>query len=106
MALKLSSVIEYSLLSTALYIFVLSPLLHTYFPSLILESPESSYRSFEKTDLLVIPDPDLVCDPHNYNVHILSQEPLVVYIEGFLSHDEVEHLTNISYVSYQKAPLC
>jgi prolyl 4-hydroxylase len=98
MALKLSSIVEYLLLSAALYIFVLSPLLRTYFPSLILEPQESSYQSFEKTDSLVIPGPDLVCDPHNYNVHILSREPLVVYIEGFLSHDEAGHLVNVSYV--------
>ena len=99
MAFKLHSIVEYFLLSAALYIFVLSPLLRTYFPSLIPESQESSYESFEKTDSLIIPDPNLICDPHNYNVHILSREPLVVYIEGFLSQDEAEHLVNVSYVT-------
>lgn len=96
MALKLSSIVEYLLLSAVLYIFVLSPLLRTYFPSLILKSQESSYQSFEKTDSLTVPDLDLVCNQHNYNVHILSQDPLVMYIEGFLSDDETEHIVNIS----------
>lgn len=99
MALKLSSIVEYLVLSAMFYIFVLSRLLRTYLPFHILESQESSYQSFEKTDSLVIPDPDLVCDPHNYNVHILSREPLVLYIEGFLSQDECEHLINVSYVT-------
>lgn len=97
MALKFSSIVEYSLISAALYIFVLSPLLRIYFPSLIVGDQVSQYQSFEKTDALVIPDPGLVCEPHGYDVRILSREPLVVYVEMFLSRDEAEHLVNISY---------
>lgn len=97
MALKLSSVIEYLLVSAALYIFVISPLLRTYFPSLVVVDQQLQYHSFEKTDALVIPDPNLACEPHAYNVRILSREPLVIYIEGFLSSEEAEHLVEVSY---------
>lgn len=117
MALKLSSVVEYLLVSAALYIFVVSPLLRTYFPLFVLVDQESQYQSFEKTDALVIPDPGLQCEPHAYEVRILSLEPLVVYIEGFLSGEEAEHLVEVSYgtlvkyvffkllISIQKCPL-
>lgn len=99
MALKLSSIVEYLLVSAVLYIFVLSPALRTYFPSLVLEThQESQYQSFEKTDSLVVPDPNLLCEQHGYGVRLLSREPLVVYVEGFLSEEEAEHLVDVSYV--------
>jgi len=105
MALKLSTIIEYLLLSSVAYIFVLSPLLRTYFPSLVLVDQESHYQSFEKTDSLIIPDPNLSCVPHTYKVRILSRDPLVVYIEGFLSQEEAQHLLDVSYVTTSSTSL-
>jgi len=99
MALKLSSILEYLLLGAAAYVFVLSPLLRTFVPTLVPVDQESHYQSFEKTDSLVIPDPDLVCEPHTYNVRIMGRDPLVVYIEGFLSQEEAEHLVDVSYAT-------
>lgn len=32
-----------------------------------------------------------------YKVHIFSRVPLVIYIEGFLSEDEAEHLVRVRY---------
>lgn len=98
MGLKLSSIVEYLLVSAAVYIFALSPLLRTYFPSFILVEETPQYQTFEKTDSLVIPDPNVVCEPHGYNIRILSQEPLVVYVENFLSQEEADHLVDVSYV--------
>jgi prolyl 4-hydroxylase len=44
---------------------------------------------------LVVPDANLACPPHSYETHILSTEPLVVYISGFLSDAEADHLVEI-----------
>lgn len=38
---------------------------------------------------------DLQCPQDEYSVHIYSKEPLVLYIEGFLSADERAHLLDI-----------
>lgn len=37
----------------------------------------------------------LQCPEDSYSVHIVSKEPLVVYIENFLSVDERSHLLEI-----------
>ncbi|KAI1460696.1 hypothetical protein F4805DRAFT_416770 [Annulohypoxylon moriforme] len=36
------------------------------------------------------------CPSDSYSVHILSKEPIVIYIENFLSEDERSHLLDIS----------
>ncbi|KAK4508504.1 hypothetical protein PRZ48_002243 [Zasmidium cellare] len=45
-----------------------------------------------KIEQLVYPSKDLNCPRHDYNVHIFSTSPLVLYIDGFLSNEEVDHL--------------
>ena len=35
------------------------------------------------------------CPPHHYTVHVYSREPLVLYIENFLTDEERAHLLNI-----------
>ena len=35
------------------------------------------------------------CGPDSYSVHVFSREPLVVYIENFLSLEERKHLLEI-----------
>jgi prolyl 4-hydroxylase len=53
----------------------------------------------EKLENLVIPDKNLSCAEHNYKgVYILSREPLVVYVEGFLSDEETEEVVRKRYV--------
>ncbi len=54
----------------------------------------------QKLDSLVIPDANLTCEEHKYKgVHVLSREPLVVYIEGFLKDSEVEEVVTLRYVN-------
>lgn len=59
-----------------------------------------------KVEQLVYPSKNLLCPRHNYDVHIFSTSPLVLYIDGFLADAEVDHLIassegnwNISTVS-------
>jgi prolyl 4-hydroxylase len=37
------------------------------------------------------------CPVHHYQTHILYQEPLIIYIENFLSREESAHLLEIRY---------
>jgi prolyl 4-hydroxylase len=39
------------------------------------------------------------CPVHQYQTHILYQEPLIIYIENFLSREESAHLLEIRYHS-------
>lgn len=39
-----------------------------------------------------------VCPEDNYSVHLFSKEPLVVYIESFISKEERAHLLEVRYV--------
>lgn len=45
----------------------------------------------------------LQCPEDSYSVHIVSKEPLVVYIENFLAADERSHLLEISEPSFEPA---
>jgi len=38
------------------------------------------------------------CEPHRYTIELLSIDPLVFYIDGFLRDVEIEHLLSLSYV--------
>jgi prolyl 4-hydroxylase len=48
-----------------------------------------------RPESLVYPDPDLKCPEHGYDVHIYSTKPLVIYIDGFLSHEEADALVDL-----------
>jgi prolyl 4-hydroxylase len=92
MAPRLRTILEYVLISIPLYIFILGPLFKTIAPSLFSNTGSVNYQSFEKSESLIIPDEALVCPPHKFNIRILSREPLIVYVDGFLSDTETRHL--------------
>lgn len=100
MAIKLSTLFEYALLAIPLYLFGISPLLRILFPE---NASRPLYQSFEKTDSLVMPNDAIVCPPHAYNVRVMNREPLVVYIGGFLSDQEADHLVHLAEKSYQQS---
>lgn len=41
---------------------------------------------------------NLTCGEDRYSVHLFSKEPLIIYIEGFLSKGERSHLLDIRLV--------
>ncbi|KAK3322581.1 2OG-Fe(II) oxygenase family oxidoreductase [Apodospora peruviana] len=45
------------------------------------------------------------CPPDSYSIHVFSREPLVIYIEKFLSPDERGHLLQISDPLYEPATI-
>lgn len=50
-----------------------------------------------KADSLVYPDEHLQCQRHNFETHIFSTNPLVIYVDGFVSGSEAQHLIDIRY---------
>ena len=101
MALSLGAVIQYVFIAGISYVLLGPPLLQMFagdprarrsvFDASAPEVPISP----EKYETLVIPDPNLTCPEHPYTVHIFSREPLVVYIENFVTEEEAAHLIAI-----------
>lgn len=54
-----------------------------------------------KLESLVIPERNLTCTEHRHKgVYVLSRDPLVVYIEGFLGEGEGKEIVELRYVNY------
>jgi hypothetical protein len=74
-----------------LYIFVYLPVSNTLFGA--SQKPSAGFTQFNSS--FIAANEPLSCPTHKYNTHIISQEPLVIYIEDFLSPDESTHLLKI-----------
>ncbi|KAF7121904.1 hypothetical protein CNMCM5793_009458 [Aspergillus hiratsukae] len=122
MAIKLSTVLSSLFYLLPLYLFVLAPLLRQFFPGEESPSSPSTTHYFfpngadqDADDLAPSPalnllddtfisiddglTPDCPLDPA-YRIHLLSRNPLVIYIEGFLTPTEADHLVDISVGKY------
>ncbi|EAL92385.2 hypothetical protein KXW29_000326 [Aspergillus fumigatus] len=123
MSIKLSTILSFLFYLLPLYLFVFAPLLRQFFPE--EESPLSpstadylfpnSANDQDADDLapsqalnlvddtfISIDDgitPECPLDP-TYRIHFLSRTPLVIYIEGFLTTPEADHLVDISVGKY------
>jgi prolyl 4-hydroxylase len=97
--------IGYLLALLPLYIFVYLPVsqLLGFPPSSSWSSSPSSpgghdhEYSFNES-FVAFEEPGLVCPEHTYATHILSREPLVLYLEGWLSEGEIQHLLETRFV--------
>lgn len=76
-----------------LYVLVYRPLQNHWQP----KAPGSEAAVGAINSSLVATDEPLYCAPQSYHTHILSQEPLIIYIESFLSPNESAHLTKVRY---------
>ncbi|KAK0738597.1 hypothetical protein B0T18DRAFT_334715 [Schizothecium vesticola] len=58
-------------------------------------------------ELLALESPNetSLCKPDAYRVHVFSREPLVLYIEDFLTPDERQHLLEISAPIYEPSTI-
>ncbi|CZT03414.1 related to oxidoreductase, 2OG-Fe(II) oxygenase family family [Rhynchosporium agropyri] len=77
--------------------FVLLPVSNILFGT----SHRPSKSDFQFNGSFIAANEPLKCPPHNYKTHILSQEPLVIYIQNFLSSDESAHLLRTSEEKYE-----
>lgn len=113
---KLSTLITWLLYFVPGYIFVLDPLIRSFFPG-NSSSPswaeDQGADTFEEWDhapsTLHLTDDSFISpedgvpancpgEAEGYRVHLLSRAPLVLYIENFVSADEADHLVDIRYL--------
>ena len=76
-----------------LYIFVYLPISN----SLFRASDDGSRPATILNGSFIASDDPLSCPAHTYNTFILSLDPLMVYIENFVSAEESAHLLAIRY---------
>lgn len=94
------TVVEVALISLAIYLVVGAP----GFPSISTTQTSSPIHvpvAKARIETLVYPNSSLQCPEHNYDIHIFSSAPLVIYIDGFLSGPETRHLIDISSDKWQ-----
>ncbi|KAF4627564.1 hypothetical protein G7Y89_g10586 [Cudoniella acicularis] len=87
------AVIGYIAALLPLYVIVYLPLSHMLF-EVEQKLPVSQTPALNSS--FIATDEPLFCPPHNYHTFMLSQEPLIIYIENFLSAQESAHLIKIS----------
>jgi len=88
------TLIEVAVIAAAIYIAMGAPgLFTTSTTSSPAEKDVPIARA--KAETLVYPSKGLQCARRNYDVHVLSTSPLVIYIDGFLSDSEAGHLVDI-----------
>lgn len=98
------TVVQYAFLTLLAYIFAGAPLQQILFSSTKsaaqygTQGEGVSGMSPQKLDSLVFPDANLTCKEHGFGgVHVLSREPLVIYIEKFLDEDEANEVVDLRY---------
>ncbi|KAK1139872.1 hypothetical protein N8T08_011117 [Aspergillus melleus] len=107
--IKLSTLLSSFFYLLPLYIFVVAPLLRQIFPS----DSASSILDFDSTDhdpdvtldesVLSLDDGvEVTCPPEadQYQVHLLARDPLVIYIENFVSGEEADEIVEMSKTNY------
>jgi prolyl 4-hydroxylase len=96
---SLVSLLQYAVLGLVGYVLAGAPLLSILFGSSSKKHPSQQFTG-DQSDSLVVPDQNLSCPFHGYNVHLFSHEPLVLYLAGFLSDEEAEHVVRMRYENY------
>lgn len=92
------TIIEVAIISIVIYVVIGSPGLSTsYIRSTTKEKDVPTARA--KAESLVYPNKDLKCPRHDFDIHILSTSPLVIYINRFVSESEAQHLIDIRHVT-------
>jgi prolyl 4-hydroxylase len=98
-------VVTYVVGLVAFIVLFYNPILESISPTAAKPQIRRRPRPQLNSDLLAlegedVENPNLTstgCPPDAYSVHIYSREPLVLYIEGFLTPDERAHLLDIRF---------
>ncbi|KAF2737854.1 hypothetical protein EJ04DRAFT_87502 [Polyplosphaeria fusca] len=96
MALSISTLIQILFLGALAYILAGAPLLSLLSSSSTTTHPATQHLSHAKAQTLLAPPINLTCPDHAYKTHIFSRDPLVIYIQNFLSASEAAHVVSIS----------
>lgn len=103
MAPSAATIFQYFLFSVVIYFFVLSPYLQP--QSDAPNTEQAVVASYEKIEALVYPEKGVRCPTHTYETHILSRDPLIIYIPHFLSHREAEDLVDASAAHFEPSTI-
>ncbi|GAQ36540.1 hypothetical protein AtubIFM55763_008325 [Aspergillus tubingensis] len=104
--LSLSTLLTSLFYLLPLYLFVIAPLLRQLFPvtqDIFDPDTDATTESDISLDPEILSLPDGIiptCPEDTYRVHLLSKDPLIIYIEDFLSTSEADHLVKISEPNY------
>lgn len=102
--LSLSTLLTSLFYLLPLYLFVIAPLLRQLFPvtqDIFDPDTDATTESDISLDPEILSLPDGIiptCPEDTYRVHLLSKDPLIIYIEDFLSTSEADHLVKIRSV--------
>jgi hypothetical protein len=92
------TIVEVAVISVVIYIFLGAPGLKTPVQHKPSNNEHDVPTPRAKAESLVYPDTqNLKCAKHEVDMHIFSTQPLVIYIDGFLSDAEVRHLVEIRW---------
>lgn len=86
-----------------LYVFALIPLyVLVWVPlSQIIFGRQSSLdEPLNLNSTFIASDEPLYCPEDSYKTYIISREPLMIYIEGFLKENESRHLVDVRCVAF------
>ena len=88
------TVVEIALIAIVIYILLGTPGLQlSSFTGIASRSSHGEVPgAHTPLETLVYPSRDLQCPQHDYNVHVFSTSPLILYIDGFLHEREADHL--------------
>ncbi|KAF2877807.1 hypothetical protein BDV95DRAFT_480508 [Massariosphaeria phaeospora] len=107
-SVSFGSLIQYTVLCLLAYILAGAPWLSSIVPGSADGNVAARGRadlnvtlSAEKAQSLVFPEEGLRCEEQGYRVHVFSREPLVLYVEDFLSGGEVEHVVRMSEPNFR-----
>lgn len=95
---SLATLLQYVAFALIAYVLAGAPLLESLRSGSGAEGQDAGV-SAQKLEALVVPEGNLSCPAHAYRgVHVVSREPLVVYVEGFLGEAEAEEVVGLRYV--------
>ena len=97
------TMLGYALALIPLYFFIYLPVSSTLHGTAQKPS-DRDLVNFHFNVSSIASDEPLSCPPHSYTTHILSHEPLIIYIKNFLSADESAHLLKIRYPLFRLKP--
>ncbi|KAF5856499.1 hypothetical protein ETB97_007276 [Aspergillus alliaceus] len=112
--LKLSTVLSSLFYLLPIYIFLIAPALRQLFPpsnqdlAFDLDDDDAAAADLEgpilNGSILSLDDGvEVTCPPDTYRVHLLRRDPLVIYIEDFLSDSEADHLVKLRKTQSQNS---
>lgn len=90
--------LSYAIGLVAILIFFSDPISQFFYPNRQTARIHHAPKPRLNESLLAIDAPNATepeCPPDTYTARILRREPLVVYLENFISQDERQHLLDI-----------